>query len=35
MGLLSWIFGPKKPDPRPKEEVDEQIVVVENITRDL
>ena len=33
MGIFSKIFGPKKPDPRPQQEIDEQIVIIENITR--
>jgi hypothetical protein len=34
MGIFSRIFGPKKPDPRPQQEIDEQIVIIENITRE-
>jgi hypothetical protein len=33
MGIFSKIFKDKKPDPRPQQEIDEQIVIIENITR--
>jgi hypothetical protein len=33
MGIFSKLFGPKKPDPRGKQEIDEQIVTIDNITR--
>ena len=31
MGIFSKIFGPKKPDPRPVQEIDEQIVIIDSI----
>lgn len=33
MGIISKIFKPKKPDPRPLQEVDEQVVIIDTITR--
>jgi hypothetical protein len=33
MGIFSKLFGPKKPDPRPQKEIDEQIIIVKSITR--
>lgn len=33
MGIFSKIFGPKKPDPRPKQEIDEQVIIIDSITR--
>lgn len=33
MGIFSKILGPKKPDPRTKQEIDEQIVIIDTITR--
>lgn len=34
MGILAWIFRRKKVDLRPVAEVDEQIVIIDTITRD-
>jgi hypothetical protein len=33
MGIFSRIFKPKKPDPRPQQEIDEQVVIIDTITR--
>jgi hypothetical protein len=33
MGIFSKIFKPSKPDPRSQQEIDEQIVIIDNITR--
>jgi hypothetical protein len=33
MSIFSKLFGPKKPDPRPQQEKDEQIVIIDSITR--
>jgi hypothetical protein len=33
MGIFSKIFGPKKPDPRSQQEIDEQIIIIDTITR--
>jgi hypothetical protein len=33
MGIFSRIFGPKKPDPRSQQEIDEQIIIIDTITR--
>jgi hypothetical protein len=33
MGIFSKLFGPKKADPRPQQEIDEQIVIIDSITR--
>jgi hypothetical protein len=33
MGIFSKLFGPKKPDPRPQQEIDEQIIIIDTITR--
>ncbi len=33
MGIFSKLFGPKNPDPRSQQEIDEQIVIIDSITR--
>jgi hypothetical protein len=33
MGIFSKLFGPMKPDPRSQQEIDEQIIIIDTITR--